>query len=251
LFLSHRSHTPARLSPLTAADFCFTISGPGNLPTLLGIERKTLPDLISSLRTHRLSGEQIPKLLDHYSPHAYLLIEGDYRVNTQSGFLQIRRRIQGEGRGGGQGSKWGWGDVLYGQQTVLAAEIDNALSTITEKTGVMLWRTRDENETVDWVVNKFQWGEKDWDRHRAHTGIYSKEPYVGTEKASDVRRFAFALKGSPGEPGIGWEKSGAVEERFKTIAEAVAAPVEEWMKIDGFGKVLATRIWKRLRGIHE
>ena len=243
LFLSHRSRTPAQHSPLTAADFCFTISGPSG-PTLLGIERKTLRDLISSLRTHRLSGEQIPKLMEHYAPHAYLLVEGIYRVNPVSGFLQTRVRINSE-------SEYGWRDLLHGKQPILSAEVDNALSTITEKAGVRLWRTRDELETVDWVVNKFRWGEKDWDRHRAHTGIYSKEPYVGTERASDVRRFAYALRGTPGEPGIGWEKSGAVEARFKTIAEAVAAPVEEWMKIDGFGKVLATRIWKRLRGIRE
>lgn len=239
LFLAHRSSTPARHSPLAAADFCFPISGPGNTAALMGIERKTITDLMSSLRLHRLA-EQIPKLLDHYHPHVYILIEGDYRTSWETGYLEHRRKIDG---------KWIWTPILFGKHPFLASEIDGALTSVTEKTGIRLWRTRDEKETVDWVINKYHWGEKDWDKHQAHMGIYSPEPYVGVDKASDVRRFAYALRGSPGAPMIGWEKSGAVEAKFKTIVEAVNAPVEEWLKVEGVGKVLANRIWKRLRGI--
>ena len=241
LFLAHRSATPACHSPLTAGDFCFPISGPSG-PTLLGIERKTIRDLITSIRSHRLSGEQIPKLLSHYHPPAYILIEGVYRVNTGTGYLERRGRT---------GSEWGWTEILCGKHPFLAAEMDGALSSITDKTGIKLWRTRDEYETVEWVVNKYHWGEKDWDKHQAHMGIHVPQPYVGIEKASDVRRFAYALRGSPGAPMIGWEKSGAVEERFKSIWDAVNAPVEEWLKVEGIGKVLANRIWKRLRGIRD
>lgn len=243
LFLSHRTRPEARLSHLPAADFCFTISGPSG-PTLLGIERKTISDLIQSVRTHRLSGAdgQIPKLLDHYSPHVYLLVEGFYRVNKDTGYLQWPRNV------GGQRT---WVDIQWGKKPFYASEVDNALSSIVEHYPVKLWKTRDEQETVEWVLNKYHWGQKEWENHRGHTGIYAPAPHVTVDKVSDVRRFAFSLKGSVGDPGIGWEKSWAVEQKFKTIEEAVNAPVEEWMKVDGIGKVLATKIWKRLRGLRN
>ena len=73
-------------------------------------------------------------------------------------------------------------------------------------------------------------------------GIHVPAPYVGVGKASDVRRFAYGLDG------VGWERSGAVEGHFKTVEEAVMAPVEEWQKVPGFGRVLSNKIWHRLRG---
>ena len=198
--------------------------------------------MIQSIRQGRLSGEQIPKLLTHYSPHIYLLLEGVYRVNQHTGLLQWPRSV------GGQRA---WVDIMFGKKPFYAAEMDNALSSIVENFPVKLWKTKDEHETVEWVLNKYQWGQKDWDRHRGHVAIYTKAPEVTVDKLSDVRRFAYSLKGSVGDPGIGWEKSWAVEQKFKTIKEAVDAPIEEWMKVDGIGKVLATKIYNRLRGIQN
>ena len=232
LFLSHRYRPLACHSPLLAADFAFIISGPSG-PTLCGIERKTLPDLIASIRSQRLSGEQIPKLLDHYAPHVYLVIEGFYRVNWETGYMEWHRRVNGEVR---------WVPILCGKHPFLASEMDNMLSTVVERTPIKVWKTRDEKETVDWVVQKERWGEKDWGRHQAHMGIHVPAPYVGVGKASDVRRFAYGLDG------VGWERSGAVEGHFKTVEEAVMAPVEEWQKVPGFGRVLSNKIWHRLRG---
>lgn len=53
LFLSHRLRPSAQHSLLLAADFCFTINGPSG-PTLLGIERKTIPDPRIHHLLHRL-----------------------------------------------------------------------------------------------------------------------------------------------------------------------------------------------------
>src|SRR5579864_1971504 len=198
LFQSHRAHPPCTFTPLPAADFSFVISGPSG-PTLLGIERKTITDMLSSIRSQRLSGEQLPKLLSHYGPHAYILLEGVYRINPATGYLQHKRRVNGKPE---------WVDILLGKHPFYAEEMQGALATIQQKTPIKFWRTCSESETVEWVVDMWKWGQKDWDKHHAHLGIHTPEPYVGIEKASTVRRVAYALGG------VGWEKSGKAEEAF-------------------------------------
>ena len=50
---------------LAFADFAFTGRGYANgLPLLIGVERKTTTDLLSSMTTGRLSGYQIPRSLN-------------------------------------------------------------------------------------------------------------------------------------------------------------------------------------------
>lgn len=234
LFLAHRAHPQAQHSHLPAGDFCFTISGPDG-PTLLGIERKTLTDFISSHRTARLS-EQIPKMLDHYARHSYIVIEGIYKVNRLTGSIEVPRTVNGKRQ---------WVGVSGNREPIPAEEIDGVITTITEKTPIKIWRTDSPEATVDWVVNKAHWGETDWKKHHSHEGIHVPAPYVQVGKASDVRRTAFSIRD------IGWERSWEVEQRFKTIEEMVNAPVEDWMKIPGFGKALSMKIYNRLRGKNQ
>jgi ERCC4-type nuclease len=233
LFLSHRLAPTAQHTPHPPRDLAVTISRAGGVPTLMGIERKSITDMMSSIRMHRLAGEQVPKLLTHYEHHAYIVLEGNYRISWETGYLQHWRSVGGE---------WGWTDILLGKHPFHAAEMNDALVDICEKTPIKIWRTRDQKETVDWVVGKERYAQQDWERRHKHLGIHVPAPFVTAGKVSDVRRTAFAWEG------IGWEKSGEVEKHFATVEQMVNAPASEWMKIPGFGKVLSTKTWNRLRG---
>ena len=47
-------------------------------------------------------------------------------------------------------------------------------------------------------------------------------------------------------PGIGWERSLAIEQSFPTVREMINATEKDWQEVDGIGKVLAKRITEAL-----
>jgi len=42
-----------------------------------------------------------------------------------------------------------------------------------------------------------------------------------------------------------------VAEVFKSVDAMVTASVKDWMRLPGFGKVLAGRVWKELHGQYD
>lgn len=246
LLKSHRDAVKASGDFLTAGDFCFSGNGPKG-PALIGIERKRLSDMLSSLRTQRFVGEQLPKLINHYE-FIYLVIEGRFRTNWYTGMIEER---------------WGkdWTTVSVGSQQFLGLELDSFLNSLSVSP-VRVRHTRDEKETIEFVVSLHHTFSKPWDEHaKKLVGIHTPPEYALVGKASTVRRGAYALTG------IGWERSGAVEQHFSSIADMCAKDVpcpehcgygryektlpREYEKIDGFGKVLSKRIVAELHGEYE
>jgi ERCC4-type nuclease len=240
LLLSHRDHPTAESRPLNAGDFCFSGHGPKG-PCLIGIERKSVKDMLNSMRTGRFDGEQLPKLLDHYE-FTYLLVEGHYRTNWRTGMLETH-------------GKDGWWTLTLGQSEFLGLELESFLNTVTIRTPVRVVRTHDERGTVEMVLALHHWWSTPWSDHRDTMGLYSPDPaqLVSLSKASTIRRVANQLTG------VGWNKSAAVEGAFKSVAEMIVhtddtgQPTEfvtakEWAKLPGIGKTMSTRIWKELHG---
>jgi len=238
-FQSHRAKPAIALKRLPAADFCFSGYGP-NGPAMIGVERKTVKDMLSSIRTGRFAGEQLPKLLEHYE-FPFLVLEGVIRTNYQTGALE---ELWGRG----------WGPVKLGQQTFLALELESFLTTIELRTAVRVHRTSDQKGTVEDVIALTHYFSKPWERHHAHFALHVPPEAATIGKASTVRRVAFALNG------IGWDRSAMVAEKFcsvaqmiclnpeKCVEEGYARPARDWQKLDGFGKVLSRKVWSELHG---
>src|SRR5579863_3250555 len=78
---------------LDAGDLAFCGRGVGGTSVNIGIEFKRLDssstDLAQSLRSGRLSGEQLPKLLGERGAYdmAWLLVEGIWRTDPKSGLV--------------------------------------------------------------------------------------------------------------------------------------------------------------------
>lgn len=226
-FQSHRSHPATTIKRLTAADFCFTGYGPDG-PAVIGIERKRIKDMLSSIRTGRFSGEQLPKLLDFYE-FPYLVVEGRVRTNHVNGVLE---------------EFWGksWVPVKLGSQQFVAQELESFLSTIELHTRIRVHRTFDEHGTCEDVLALQHYFAKRWEKHHAHVALHTPPELATIGKAGTVRRVAAALKS------IGWTRSAVVAAQFKSVEEMVTATVKDWGKLDGFGKVLSVRVWKELHG---
>lgn len=239
LVRDHRDHPPAFHKHLAAGDFCFAGEGPkGNC--LIGIERKRIKDMLSSLRTGRLAGEQIPKLLNHYD-YTFLVLEGGFRTNRYSGLIEDRF-----GRD--------YSPLLIGNSNFLGLELESALTSILAATPIRYLRTRDEHETVEWLVSLNHAFSKPWDRQLAKiTAIHQPEQYATVGKASTLRRFAYILEK------IGWEKSGTIEQNFRSVWDMLSTkpncecirPAKDFEKLPGFGKTLAKRVWDQAHGIYD
>lgn len=230
-FRAHLSRPTVIVSRLPAADFSFPGNGPHG-PCLVGVERKTVKDMLSSMRTGRFSGEQLPKLLDYYE-YAYLVVEGAHRTNQQNGLLE---------------EPWGgtWRPVQLGSKTTFRGlELNSFLNDVALRAPLKVTQTRDYPATVDYVLSLAYTFTKPWDRHSAHVAIHTPEPYAHIEKASTVRRVAYSLQG------CGWVLSGEIERAFSTVESMVAATVKDWEKVDGIGRTLGKKFWKQLHGRDE
>lgn len=242
-FQSHRTRPPISITRLPAADFAFQGDGPDG-PCMIGVERKRIKDMLSSIRTGRFSGEQLPKLLDNYE-FAYLIVEGWVRTNYQTGILE---------------AWWGkhWSPVHLGSQRdpFLALELDSFLATVEIRTSIKVHHTMNEQATVEDVVNLHAYFTKPWEKHHAHIALHTPPEHATIGKASTTRRVAAALGG------VGWTRSAAVtaypdiycpaqmvcKDHRACIEAGMDRRPKDWAKVDGFGKVLSQKVWKEWHG---
>lgn len=252
LFREHHSRPVCVPDTLYAGDFCFVGNGQDG-PVQVGVERKRIYDLITSIRFGRLSGEQIPKLLDPQRGYDYswIVVEGTafWKMNYYSGLLEVRR-----GRD--------WVPLTIGKQTFLGLEIQSALNDIMTMTPIQIHFSRDEQDTVQFVLGLAHSFHKPYESRHHHVGIHRPGKYATVGKASTVRRVANVLHN------VGWERSGSVEQNFPSVArmcgkaeaheclcpickEAELSAVRTWKSTPGFGKVLSGRTWDQLHGRYD
>lgn len=200
-------------------------------PVAVGVERKTVPDLLNSLESGRLAGHQLPGLARAYDL-TYLLVEGMYRPDAQGGLSRLA--VRGDGWAQWQSASPSGKGWMYG-------EFVQRLLTLEARGGVRLHNTTDIWDTVQWLVALHKWWERPWDEHRSHECIY--EPHaVSYKPVTTLRRVANAL------PGVGLDKSAAVERHFKSIRALALADEAEWQKVPGIGKKLSANLVKEIGG---
>ncbi len=198
----------------------------------MGIERKTIWDLLNSMVTGRFSGHQLPGLMDSYQ-YVYLLVEGMYRYHPTTGLLEVR-----------SGNIW---RVLeLGGRRFMAKEVVGFLNTLMVKCSLMVLHTSEKIESVQMITSLYHWWSgKEWDSHASHMSRDRSgriEAGVELVKASLVRRVAAELSG------VGWGKSREVDKFFSSVEDMVAADEATWRKVPGIGKELSRRIVTELAG---
>jgi len=195
---------------------------------LVGIERKKLGELVTSIRTGRLVGHQLPGMVEYYDV-TYLVIEGLVRQGVDNSIEVWRKGRWGEAQTG----RLGW-TALYGM-----------LTTLSTMWGVSAFFTTNLKETGELVRCLARWWGKPWKSHKAHKRIYTGERAKVSLRDGEVsvlRKVASVL------PGIGYGRSDAVEKYFGSVKEMCGATVEEWSEVEGIGKVTAKRVHGALRG---
>lgn len=210
---------------LEYADFWFPGRGPAGSSVSIGIERKTVDDLVNSIVSGRLSTHQLPGMLQHYD-YCYLLVEGYWRPSPATGLLEVMRR--------------GWVPYNTGGRTYRAALVSNYLNSLSLVLGVHVYKTLSDNESCHWLKSLYAWwNNKKWDEHRAHLAI--RKPEVeGFLPPSLIEMVCACL------PGVGPKRARSVASRFSNVRELCAAVPDDFMAIDGIGKKTANGIVEAL-----
>lgn len=218
------------LCRLDSGDVCFTGNGPGNQPTLVGVEVKTVLDLIASCNNGRLQARQIPRMLDDYDV-VYLLYYGVYRPSVRGEDLQIRK-----------GKRW----VGYriGKRTVPYGYVEQMLMTLSAL-GVRIKHVHDTREAAKWLGELHRWWSKKWEEHRGLKVFdNSRQPSMmpGVDRETMVKAMVASQL-----PGVGYKRAMAAARYFASIREMVNAGAEEWEKVEGVGKVVGKAVEEACR----
>lgn len=237
--MKYFSEEEAELVRLEFGDACWYGNGPDGQCWSIGVERKTVGDLVNSIRSGRLSGHQLIGLMQNYQV-VYLIVEGLWRGNPKTGALQVYRGEKGKG---GR-----WRDLSYGSKKFTAGSLVGYINTLDHLLGVSMRGTASPRETAVYMRWLCSWWQKDWEGHKAHKQYHkSRSPgrvtgigHVSLEAPSLLQRIASEL------PGIGYEKSCRVARHFDSVTDCINAPEEEWVKIEGIGKGIVEKIQKAI-----
>ena len=218
----------AELTRLQFGDAMFLGNGPDG-PLHIGVEVKAIGDMLKSIVDGRFAGHQLPGLLRDFHV-VYLIVEGKYRPQKDTGLLQIPWRST-------------WVDADFGAKRWMHRDLDGFLTTMEMKFAIKIRRTYDRIESARVIQDLHHWWtDKEWEEHHSgHAFDISQQPVL--LPASVMCRIAAQLKG------IGWTRAHAVEKHFASVIDMILAPEHEWRRVPGVGKKVAAgvvdEIWRQ------
>ena len=218
----------AELMRLEFGDFAFIGRGLAGKPVHIGIELKETRDLISSLQSGRFAGHQLQGLLSTYD-HSWLVTEGIWRA-ADSGILEVMAG--------------GWKTVKLGSRPMMARDLEKWLLTIHLRGGVSVQHCPTRRDTIRWISVLYKWWvDKNLEDHKSHQMFH--QPYLDRNlllNPSTCQRVSAQL------PGIGYQKSLAVDAHFKgSVRRMVLSSQKEWERIEGIGPTIAAKVVEALK----
>jgi hypothetical protein len=246
--------TCAELTRLDSGDVAFTGNGPSG-HILVGVELKSVFDLISSLDSHRLQGQQLPAMIEFGYDVRWLLIYGNYRSNPTNGNLQIRRR--------GHNGKVQWTDYMLGKRACPFGFIEAFLcSPSFTSLGILSHRVIDIEEAVAWIMVLYRTWQKQWKDHKSMRVLYDNTAsesknrddnapsgIAGTLIPTDRNSKLMYRAGVASKlaRGIGYEKAVAAAGHFPSVQAMVNASAAEWELVPRIGRVMARAVADKVR----
>lgn len=216
---------------LAYGDLCWFGDGPEGV-TLVGVEHKTVSDVINCITSQRFTGHQLPGLQDVYAPWAYLLVEGEWRVG-KAGELLIERK-----------SGW-WAPPPNGRKSWMFRDLAHWFSTVVNQGGMRLVHTASREESLAWIHSEYTWWtSKQWGEHKTIAKAHfqpARKPSSGRfelvqpKKTSRLERLYAQL--------FGWELASEVMQTFPSLGQALAASDKQWLRIKGVGPEMLRR-WR-------
>lgn len=253
----------------SSADVCFSGNGPdGKLS--IGIEFKSLSDLLSSLYTGRIQTTQVGALVSEYQI-CYLLTYGEYRCSPE-GYLEtpdpgsytkfdklsdrvkafywyvrgipyqgpFESREQAIADYRTNSRRWAPYSFIGGKPMVFGY-LESALLSLS-RSGIQHKHFARIEDCAQWIGCCYRSWSKPWDEHKLFRTF---------DKSSEIRQRAVPgidantkLRMSIAKelPGIGYERALEAARHFDSVQDMLNASVGDWLKVPGIGKTLAKAI---------
>lgn len=232
---------PVSSETLLYGDLAFEGHGPDATSISVGVEFKTLGDMIASIRSGRFTGPreagtlgQLPGMVATYD-QPWLMVEGYWRTDERGRIVAY------------QGPKKGWTAV---PGAMSGTELDKHLLTFEVCAGIRVWRTTSRADTIRAIASLYRWfADSAIDRHTSHLA-----PHRATAMTplSPFRQAVMAW------PGVGMRASLAAELQFEgSVATAAVALRQDWAGLQmpdpsgkprKFGDAKAEKLTRFLRG---
>lgn len=183
---------------------------------LVCVERKKIGDLVSCITNGRFLF-QMQNCKEAGGDYLVLILEGRYRRNPDDGLLEL--------------PVWGfnprtnhraevWEPV---KPTMMFSRFDQYLTELQRDAGIVVKHTENVHGTADTILALYQNFQTPVSQHQSLKQMFKPPtPSVQLVRPSLLRRVASEL------PGIGWEWSAVVTEKFRSVKEMVAADVTVW-----------------------
>ncbi len=183
---------------------------------LVCVERKKLGDLCQCISDGRFLF-QMQNCKSAGADYLCLVLEGRYRRSSEDGLLEIP--VWGVNSRGNHAEIW-----KPVQPTMQFSRFCSYLFELSYLTGIFVFYSENVKGTVDIIQCLYSWFQR-FDHSSLETIFKRPAPSVQLVRPSLVRRIASELTS------IGWERSGAVAQRFSSVSEMVNASVQDWESI--------------------
>lgn len=211
-----------QLGTLDFGDVMLTGHGPNDTTISVGVEVKSVHDLLSSIETGRLAGHQLPGLIKGYD-YAWLMVYGAARPGKDN-YLEVNRHGH-------------WGNFSLGRRPVPWSYLEGWLLTAQLFSSIRIKWVSNEEEAAKWIAVLDRWLSKPWDQHKG-LKVFNESGVQAAPPGADPVE-ALIAKVAAQIPGIGWTRGWAAAKHFTSIEEMMNATAESWQQIPGIGPVLA------------
>jgi ERCC4-type nuclease len=223
-----RLSVPCDKGPLEFADFAFEGNGPQG-KIMVGIERKSLHDMLNCIDDSRYSSHQKVGMKGMYSV-SVLMVEGCWKPHEPDGWLM-------EGFDGGKS----WGLCKYRSSRTLYTKLYNYLLSI-QLSGVLVSYSRDLYQTAFNAVSIYQYFQKDWTSHTSMLETQKLQIPDLRVKPSLTRKWAAEIEY------VGVKHSLHAEELFRSPINLANSEESDWLKLPRMGVKTARKIIREIRG---
>ena len=223
---------PCELCQLEYGDVAFDGNGPhGSIA--IGIERKTLHDMLQCIDDSRYAAHQRPGMLMLYSK-SFLCLEGLWNPGNGNGFDGMLM----EGFRNGQS----WGPLrTRGNRMVLYSKLYRYMMSVA-LSGVIVTQSTNIFQTAYNIVEMYEYFKKPWSKHTSLVEVQKLAIPDMTGKPSLTRRWASEITD------VGVTISQEAERKFKTPVALANSDESDWMTLPGIGAPTARKIVKEIRG---
>lgn len=213
---------------LQFGDAAFEGKGPDGT-IAIGVERKTLHDMLTCIDDARYSGHQRVGMAQMYTV-SILMIEGHWKPHDAQGVLM-------EGFNGGVS----WGYCKYRSQRTMYSKLYRYLLSVS-LSGVLVSYSRDPFHTAYNICEAFHYFQKPWTAHTSLQEVQKLNLPTLNAKPSLVRKWAADIEG------IGTKLSLDAERLFKSPIRLANAEELDWLKIPGVGVKTARQVVREIWG---